>query len=219
MSTITPYFSHGARNEQLLLEDLIAESIFQRGIQFFYIPRTLVGKDEILGEDRLSEFKTAFPVAMYLENVDGYTGGNFMIQKFGLMIEQSATLTISIRQWEQFVGKYGKTIIPNRPNEGDLIYFPLTKTLFHILYVEHQDPFYQLNKRFVYRLSIETFQYGSERIETGVDDIDVFEDLKSYDVEVNGVDVSQSYGDNDKFKDEGVDLIVDNNNPLGKITL
>ena len=219
MSTVTPHFSHGTSNEQLLLEDLIAESVYHRGTEFFYIPRTLVGKDELLGEDRLSQFKTAFPISMYLENVDGYEGSNFMVQKFGLMIEQSATLTVSRRQWDQFVGRYGKTIIPSRPCEGDLIFFPMTKTLFHIMYVEHQDPFYQLKKRYVYRLSIETFQYASEKIETGIEEIDVFEELKSFDIEVNPVETSQSYGDNDKFKEEGTNLIVTNNNPLGTITL
>lgn len=174
------YFSHGTKNEQYLLEDLIIESISIFGQEFYYIPRTLVSKDEILGEDRLSKFKDAFPIDMYLESVDGFEGQGAFIQKFGLMMEQSATLTVARRSWERFVGKYGKTIVPSRPNEGDLLYFPLTGGLFEIKFVDHQDPFYQLKKLYVYRLQIELFQYSSEKIETGIDKIDEFESLKTF---------------------------------------
>ena len=145
-----------------------------------YIPRTLVSKDDILGEDRLSQFKTAFPIEMYFENVDSLGGQGAFIQKFGLMMEQSATLVVARRRWEQFVGRYGVTTLPNRPNEGDLIYFPLSKGLFEIKFVQHQDPFYQLGKLYVYKLQIELFQYASEAIDTGVAAIDAFETLKTF---------------------------------------
>jgi hypothetical protein len=180
MSTVNVYFSHGTRNEQTLVEDLIIESLKIYGQEFFYIPRKLVSKDEILGEDRLSEFKSSFPVEMYFENVDSLGGQGAFIQKFGLMMEQSATLVVARRRWEQMVGRYGMNIIPTRPNEGDLIYFPLTKGLFEIKFVQHQDPFYQLGKLYVYKLQVELFQYSSERIDTGVKEIDTFETLKTF---------------------------------------
>ena len=176
------YFSHGTKNEQYLLEDIILESISIYGSDFYYIPRSLVAKDEILGEDRLSQFKTAYPIEMYLETVDGFEGQGAFIQKFGLMMEQSATLTVARRRWEQLVGRYGQTQLPNRPCEGDLLYFPLTNGLFEIKFVQHQDPFYQLGKLYVYKLQVELFQYASERIDTGLKEIDVFESLKSFDV-------------------------------------
>ena len=174
------YFSHGTRNEQYLIEDLIIESLKIYGNEFFYIPRTLVSKDNILGEDRLSEFKSSFPIEMYFENVDSLDGQGAFIQKFGLMMEQSATLVVARRRWDQLVGRYGQTIIPQRPNEGDLIYFPLSKGLFEIKFVKHQDPFYQLGKLYVYKLQIELFQYSSERIDTGIREVDVFESLKTF---------------------------------------
>jgi hypothetical protein len=180
MSTVNVYFSQGTKNEQYLVEDLIIESLKIYGQEFFYIPRTLVSKDEILGEDRLSEFKSSFPIEMYFENVDSFEGQGQFIQKFGLMIEQSATLVVARRRWEQLVGRYGQTIIPTRPNEGDLIYFPLTKGLFEIKFVKHQDPFYQLGKLYVYKLQIELFQYSSERIDTGIAAVDAFETLKTF---------------------------------------
>jgi hypothetical protein len=180
MSTTNVYFSHGTRNEQYLVEDLIIESLKIYGNEFMYIPRTLVSKDEILGEDRLSKFTSSFPIEMYFENVDSLGGQGAFIQKFGLMMEQSATLVVARRRWEQMVGRYGQTILPNRPCEGDLIYFPLTKGLFEIKFVAHQDPFYQLGKLYVYKLQVELFQYASERIDTGIAPIDAFETLKTF---------------------------------------
>ena len=180
MSTTNVYFSHGTRNEQYLIEDLIIESLKIYGNEFFYIPRTLVSKDEILGEDRLSQFTSSFPIEMYFENVDNLAGQGAFIQKFGLMMEQSATLVVARRRWDQLVGRYGQTTLPNRPNEGDLIYFPLTKGLFEIKFVTHQDPFYQLGKLYVYKLQVELFQYASERIDTGIAAVDTFESLKSF---------------------------------------
>jgi hypothetical protein len=117
---------------------------------------------------------------MYFENVDSFAGQGAFIQKFGLMMEQSATLVVARRRWEQMVGRYGATILPNRPCEGDLIYFPLTKGLFELKFVSHQDPFYQLGKLYVYKLQVELFQYASENIDTGIKEIDVFETLKTF---------------------------------------
>jgi hypothetical protein len=177
------YFSQGTGNEQYLLEDIIIESMQIYGQDFYYIPRVLVAKDNILGEDRLSEFKQAYGIEMYLESVDGFEGQGAFINKFGLMMEQSATLTVARRRWDQLVGRFGQTQLPNRPCEGDLLYFPLTKGLFEIKFVQHQDPFYQLGKLYVYKLQVELFQYASEHIDTGFKDIDVFETLKSYDTD------------------------------------
>lgn len=211
------YFSHGTRNEQYLLEDLVVESISIWGQEFYYIPRTLVAKDEILGEDRLSEFKTAYPIDMYLESVDGFEGQGAFIQKFGLMMEQSATLTVARRTWERVVGKHGNTILPSRPCEGDLLYFPLTKGLFEIKFVDHQDPFYQLKKLYVYKLQVELFQYASEKIKTGIAEIDIFETLKTMDTTLQpNIDVVDSYGDNNQFKQQSLDVVFDTNNPFGE---
>jgi hypothetical protein len=180
MSTVNVYFSQGTRNEQYLIEDLIIESLKIYGQEMMYIPRTLVSKDELLGEDRLSQFKAAFPIEMYFENVDSLDGQGAFISKFGLMMEQSATLVVARRRWDQLVGRYDVTQLPQRPCEGDLIYFPLTKGLFEIKFVKHQDPFYQLGKLYVYKLQVELFQYASEAIDTGIKEIDAFETLKTF---------------------------------------
>lgn len=212
------YFTQGTTNEQNLVEDIIIESMKIYGNDVFYIPRTLVSKDEILGEDRLSEFKESYPIEMYFENIDNFDGQGAMLQKFGLMVEQTATLVVSRKRWQQLIGNYGNTIIPSRPCEGDLIYFPLTKGLFEIKFVKHQDPFYQIGKLYVYKLQIELFQYASERIETGDPDIDVFESLKTFDTTKEAdIDNPDSFGDNNKFKEESVNLFFDTNNPFGEV--
>jgi len=184
MATINTYFTQGTRGEQELIEDIIIESLKIYGNEVFYIPRTLVSLDNVLGEDRLSQFKTAFPIEMYFENVDSFGGQGAFIQKFGLTVEQSATLVVSRRRWQQFIGRYNVTNIPTRPNEGDLIYFPLSGGLFEIKFVQHQDPFYQLGKLYVYKLQIELFQYASEFLDTGVEEIDAFETLKTFNTNV-----------------------------------
>ena len=183
------YFSNGTKSEQLFHEDLVVESLSIYGSDFYYIPRQLVAKDEILGEDRLSKFKDAYPIELYLENVDGFEGQGAFIQKFGLMMEQSATLVMARRRWDQLIGRFNTSILPNRPAEGDLLYFPLTNGLFEIKFVQHQDPFYQIGKLYTYKLQVELFQYASERIDTGISDIDVFETLKTEDLSIvkNGV--------------------------------
>lgn len=229
------YFSHGTKNEQYLLEDLIVESLSIYGQDMFYIPRTLFAKDEILGEDRLSVFKDAYPIEMYFENVTDFGGQGQFIQKFGLFNESTATFVVARRRWEQLVGRFGQTIIPDRPAEGDLVYFPLSKSLFEVKYVEHIDPFYQLGKLYVFKLQVELFQYASERIETGIPDIDVFETLKSYgefglllesgDLLLTeagnqlggdwGTEEANSFGDNNKFQEEAKDIVFDTFNPFG----
>ena len=174
------YISQGVASEQNLIESLIIESLKIYGQNVFYIPRTQVAKDEILGEDPLSKFEQAFPIEMYFENVDNLGGQGPFIQKFGLFNELTATLVVARSRWQELVGQHGNTFVPNRPNEGDLIYFPLTKGLFEIKFVQHQDPFYQLGKLYTFKMEVELFQYASEKIDTGVADIDKFEELKTF---------------------------------------
>lgn len=173
------YFDNRRQTEQNLYEDCIIECSNIYGENMFYIPRTLVAVDDIIGEDRISQFKEAYKIVAYFSNVTQFDG-QFMMSKFGFSAEQSATLEIPRKEWRNLVGRYGETIIPTRPCEGDLIYFPLTKGLFEIKFVQHQDPFYQLGKLYTWKLSVELFQYSSEKIDTGVAAIDIFETLKTF---------------------------------------
>lgn len=216
---INPYFNQGAQNEQGLLEDLIIEAIQAKGQDFYYIPRVLVAKDEFLGEDRLSKYKDAYPIEMYLETPMGFEGQGAMVQTFGHTMDQTATLTVARRRWDQLIGRFPGTQLPNRPAEGDLLYFPLTGGLFSITFVQHQNQFYQLAKLYTYQLTVELFIYSSERIETKKPEIDVFESLRTFDTTKQPhIDVPDSYGDNEKAKDKWEDIGFPSNNPFGDLS-
>ena len=171
---INHLFPRGTRSEINLVENLIIESIRAYGNDWYYIPRILVAPDDVFGEDNLSKFKNAYMIECYLDNIDSFGGQGSFMSKFGLQIEEQGSLTIARRRWEQLVGQYGNTIIPDRPCEGDLMYFPKNDGLFEIKFVEHQSPFYQLGNLPVYKLKVELFQYSSERIETDLEEINQF---------------------------------------------
>ena len=74
------------------------------------------------------------------------------------------------------------TITSSRPLEGDILYFPLTTKLYEIKFVEHEPVFYQTGALQMYDLRCELFEYSSEKIDTGYEEIDVVEDRYSADV-------------------------------------
>lgn len=205
--------------QNLVIESLICEAISIYSCDFYYMPRKLVAEDKLLGEDRLSQFKNAYPIPMYMENSDmGFAGQGAFASKFGLQMDQSATLTVARREWNKAVGRYGEGILPNRPAEGDLLYFPMTGGLFEVNFVQHQMPFYQAGQLYVYQITVELFRFSSEKFSTGIADIDVFESLKSTDVTVNpSADTGASFGDNDKFKEEAPDHFFNASNPFGQL--
>ena len=138
----------GTTNEQRLLEDLIIESIQIHGHDVYYLPRRSIDLDEVLGEDVLSRFENAYPIEMYLTNVQGWEGDGELFTKFGIQVTDQATFVVSKRRWEDVVGSNPDELlqIPSRPAEGDLIYFPRTNSMFEIKFVQHLNPFYQLGK-------------------------------------------------------------------------
>ena len=174
------YFNHAVKSEQGLYEDLVIESFKRYGIDVYYIPRTLKKLDNLLNEDIASEFGDAYMLEMYLEDTSGYSGEQTIMSKFGLEIRDSANWIVSKRRWEEFVGIQNNTIVAGRPNEGDLIYIPLTGSFHEIKFVEHESPFYQLGNIFVYKLQTETFEYGNEKFDTGIEEIDSVEDTYAF---------------------------------------
>lgn len=177
-----PYINNPAHSEQDLIESLITEAIDIHAETFYYIPRKLVNPDEILGEDRLSKFKHAYPIDAYFENATNFDGQGAFIQRYGGLVDYSATLLISRRRWQELVGQHGTTILPNRPVEGDLIYYPLTDSLFQIMYVDDKNPFAQWGDFYTWRLTIELHTYASEEIKTDLPEINAFQTLKTFDI-------------------------------------
>ena len=161
----------GRRSESLLHEDLIIECLKIYGFDTYYIPRVAVDRDMILNEDPTNRYDDAFPIEVYLENTTGF-GGTDLLAKFGVEIQDTATFIMARRRWEEVIGRKNASVLPQRPAEGDLLYFPLTKSFFEIKYVEVKDPFFQVGKLYVYKLECELYQYSHETISTGVSEID-----------------------------------------------
>jgi len=168
--------------EQYLIEDLIIESIKVYGVECFYMPRTLVAKDNLFGEDVLSKFEEAFPLEMYIKNVDGFGGDGDFLSKFGLEIRDEMTLTVSQRRFGEEIDTSESTNGAPRPVEGDLIYFPLNNKIFEVKFVEHEAVFYQMGSLQTYDLTVELWEYSHEQIDTGIGVIDQVETDYSGDV-------------------------------------
>lgn len=162
----------GRSSEQLLMEDIIIECLKIYGFDVYYIPRSSVNQDQILTEDPLNKYEHAYPLEMYLSNVTGFEGEGDLLTKFGVEIRDSATFIVSRRRWEEVVARDGHTQLTTRPAEGDVLYFPLTKSYFEIRRVEVRDPFFQVGKLYVYKLECELMQFSSEQFTTGLDEID-----------------------------------------------
>ena len=172
MPTNTYFRNFDARNEQELLHSLVTESIQIYGHDVNYIPRTLVNEDKILGEDCISEYKDAYSIEMYIKSVDGFEGEGDLVSKFGLEIRDQIVFSVARRAFEGLD-------IGVRPKEGDLILFALTEKLFQVMFVEHETPFYQTGALPTFDLTCELFTYSDEKIDTGVEEVDVIEQKQS----------------------------------------
>lgn len=173
---LNPFFLQGAPSEQNLIQDLINEQLRMYGVEVHYMPRKFITEKTVIREVIESEFDEAHPIEAYVENFEGYGDQTTILSKFGIQSTQEITLTISKERFETYLtplmeGK-DNIKISNRPKEGDLIYFPLGDRLFEIKFVEHEKPFYQLQKGYVYTLKCELFRYENEVIDTDVAEID-----------------------------------------------
>jgi len=169
------YFSQAVKSEQNLYEDLIIESLKIFGQDVYYIPRTLVNRDNIMGEDIGSKFDDAYLIEAYIENVDGFEGSGDLYNKFGLEIRDEATFIVSRRQWNNLVGFWNNELEDPKPQEGDLLFLPMSNSFFEIMFVEDEQPFYQLSNLPVFKMQCSLFEYNDEQFETGVSEIDAKE--------------------------------------------
>ena len=182
---LNSFFTQGTSGEQQLVEDLVVEQIKMFGVEVYYIPRTLVSEDTVLGEDSLNSFDSAYQIEAYLENVQGFGGDGDLFSKFGVRIADQVNFVIARKRFQDLVDDNTTLVVEGRPNEGDLVYFPLANKLFSIQYVEHEQPFSQLNKIHVWGLKCELFEYSGEDLDTGVEEIDVIERNLAQTITVN----------------------------------
>ena len=173
---LNPYFQQGARSEQNLVQDLINEQLKMYGVEVHYIPRKYMTEKTVIREVVQSKFDDAYPLEAYVDTYDGYGDNPVIMSKFGIQQTNEITLTISKDRWETYIeplmANESNVKLVTRPKEGDLIYFPLGDRLFEIKFVEHEKPFYQLQKTYIYELRCELFRYEDEVIDTGIEEID-----------------------------------------------
>ena len=174
---LSPYFLQGSQGEQRLVQDLINEQLKIYGQDIVYLPRKIINKKTIMKEVVASTFDDAYRMEAYLLNYQGFEGSGDILQKFGVQTTDAVTFVVSRERYEDFISPFLNSDIDielaTRPEEGDLIYFPLDNTMFEIKYVEGKKPFYQLNDLYVYTLSCEVMDYAlDEDIDTGIEEVD-----------------------------------------------
>ena len=167
----SPHFSQKVRSEQNLYEDIIIESMKIYGQDVYYLPRTIVNENTILGEDVASSFTSSYKIEMYLENTEGFEGEGDLFTKFGVEIRDEATFIVARKRWSQTVASSSNAITVLRPKEGDLIWLTLSNKLFEIMHVEHESPFYQLSNLPTYKMRCQLFEYSGEDLDTGIADV------------------------------------------------
>jgi len=169
------YFSGAVKSEQDLYEDLVTESIKIFGQDVVYLPREQLGEDDLLNET-WNQYTQAYPIEMWLENIEGFEGDGNLLGKFGLEIRDQANFVVTKHRFDSVISQQA-TGIDNftSPREGDLIYMTMTERLFEIKYVEPKSPFYQLQNLPTYTLTAELFEYNDQHFDTGYDEIDVIE--------------------------------------------
>ena len=210
---VSPYFKHiNAPNEQSLLDALTRETIFQRGLDLYYIPRSeaQAGFDYLFGENPENIYDSAVELEFYCENVSTGFDGAMAIGRFALELADTATFLVSTTRFTEAVGKVYPTIV--RPREGDLILFKTDASepmfMFEITYTEKETPFYQIGKSNVFRMEAEKFNYSHEPMNTGIEEIDT-KDFTTED-EINDApdvqtesDALVNFDEDDPFSDEG----------------
>lgn len=173
---LNSFFLQGSKSEQGLIQDLINEHLKIFGVDVYYLPREYATEKTVIKEVVESEFNIAYPIEAYIDSYEGYGGQGTILSKFGIQEIDDLRLIISKEKYDTYLSQVIKNIpdikLSKRPKEGDLIYFPFGNRLFEIKYVEHESPFYQLRKTYVYELRCELFRYQNEVINTGIDFID-----------------------------------------------
>jgi hypothetical protein len=175
---LNPFFLQGSPSEQRLVQNLINEQLTIYGVEITYIPRKFVRKQTIIEEIQSSKFDDNFLIEAYVNTYEGYSGAGDILTKFGMSLRDELTITISKERFEDFIASFLAALpddeieLTTRPREGDLVYFPLGQRLFEVKFVEHEQPFYQLGRNYVYELKCELFEYEDEVLDTTIDEID-----------------------------------------------
>jgi len=206
---LNSYFSnlgenHDNSNEQALVDSFVTECIQIMGINVKYLPRTEVRTDDLYGEDYLAAFNSAILIEMYVESIDGFEGDDEALAGYGMTIDDEAKFRVAT---PRFITETGK----ERPDIGDLVYMPITNSLFEIKRIVDDDQFLPLGSQPSFILVCESFTYSMETFDTGDPDIDP---VTNKDLEIDVVNPMD--GDNTEIQIESDQTILfDEDNPFG----
>lgn len=179
-----PYISLKNRGEQNLYEDIVIEAIKFYGQDVYYLPREVVEREDIFLDAIQSQFSDAYKVETYIENAEGFEGEGDLFTKFGIELRDQATFVIARRRWRELVGDRLAEEYQFRPREGDLIFLPLTESLFEVKRVFTETPFYQLSQLPLFRMQCELFEFSDEDFDTGIEAIDQVEEEHAFQYEL-----------------------------------
>ena len=235
--------STSIQSEKNLYSDLVKEAIQIFGHDVYYIDRTTVATDNVLGEDSLSTFTSQVPIEMYVENAEGgYEGEKELMSQFGLENRNELTLVVHKERFQDLTKQLqietgtdttGGSILlesatidqsdnfseletittgsdfyiltetdavsTDRPLEGDLVYHPILGKIFEVSFVDHDEPFHQLDNNPIYKLNCKQYEYSSEAIDTGILDIDSIETDKSKNTKDFQFTLEQSTAQNEEI--------------------
>ena len=257
---------HSIASERSLYQDLLKEAIQIYGHDVYYVNRTTVALDNVLGEDSLSKFTTQHPIEMYVEDAEGFGGDKEIISQFGLENRNEITFVVSKERFQEMDSQItiedgtdttGGSILlesgtvsqtsnssilttvsgdnfyilmdtattdADRPLEGDLVYHPVLAKMFEISFVDHDEPFYQLDNNPVYKLRCKQYEYSGEIIDTGITTIDEIESDLSEDTSQFQFTLEQSSAVNEDIRleyrlDSGLVLLDGTDLDFNRITL
>lgn len=210
MATNFFFNNFNSSQEQLLLENLVIESIKIYGHDIYYVPRKLNNYDDVYGADDQSSYEQAIMIEMYIKSINGFTGDGSFMSKFGLEIRDQVVFSVAQRIFSEEVGS---STNQTRPNEGDLIFFPLNNKCFQIKYVNKQEFFYQLGALQTWEMTCELFEYSGETIATGILEIDALQTKFS----TNALDWTLKTEDGDILTDEDGNYLVLEGSSVGDL--
>ena len=200
-----------ASQEQLLLENLIIEAIRFYGNDVYYLPRTLNNYDEVYGADDSSSYDAAYPIEMYIKSIDGFSGDGEFLSKFGVEIRNQVIFSVARRIFNEEIGEFTTQV---RPNEGDIIWFPLNQRAFIIRFVNKYEMFYQLGALQTWEMTCEVFEYSGELLNTGIPEIDALQKQNSQNI----LDWTINTELNEPIKTEEGDYLILENAAVGNVT-
>lgn len=183
MTTNKFFKNEYSKRDQKIVDDLIEESIQIHGINAFYLPRSLKNFDQLYETDTVSEYNSNFLIEMYVKDANNYNPPNEFMSKFGIEFKDDITFSVSIRAFEKNVIRYNPEYV--RPQESDLIYIPFLNRIFIIKYADYKSSptFFTFGKNYFYDLKCEVFEYSSEILNTGIEEIDNIQIKYTYDLQ------------------------------------